>query len=182
MAFTAEAFKVAPYLHPHAPALTVGTHLIDNKTLHPKIREQGGAYGCGATYAPMPGHFTLHAYRDPHISSTLKIFKEAVETVAEGHFTPSDLESAKLETIQQFDTPVSPGARAATAYTWWREGKDKAHRQHYRDRLLALTPQEIQIALRHELIPQLGNGVVVTFAGQELLERELGNRLPIIPI
>jgi len=182
VAFTAEAFKVAPYIHPHAPALTVATHLIDNKVLHPKIREQGGAYGCGATYAPMSGHFTLHAYRDPHIASTLKIFKEAIETVADGHFTASDLESAKLETIQQFDTPVSPGNRAATAYTWWREGKGKAHRQHYRDKVLTLSPQEIQLALQHELISKLDTGIVVTFASKELLEQQLENRLPIIPI
>ena len=123
VAFTCEAFPVASYLNPHAPGLTVAAHILDNKILHPKIREQGGAYGCGATYSPMTGHFTLYSYRDPKIASTLKIFREAVETIAEGHFQDSDLEEAKLETIQHMDVPISPGNRGATAYAWMREGK-----------------------------------------------------------
>jgi Zn-dependent M16 (insulinase) family peptidase len=185
VAFTCEAFPVASYLHPHAPALTVASHILDNKILHPKIREQGGAYGCGATYSPMSGHFSLFAYRDPRIAPTLKIFREAIETVAEGHFKDGDLDEAKLETMQQMDSPVAPGSRAMTAYTWMREGKTPKQRQHYRDRLLGLTPQEIRLAVKKELLDKLGNGTVVTFASKELLEKENGELekpLPIIPI
>ena len=185
VAFTCEAFPVASYLNPHAPGLTVASHILDNKILHPQIREQGGAYGCGATYSPMTGHFTLYSYRDPKIASTLKIFREAVETIAEGHFDDADLESAKLETIQQMDVPVAPGSRGATAYAWMREGKTPKQRQHYRDMLLALTPQEIRLAVKKELLDKLGNGTIVTFASKELLEkenRELEKPLPIIPV
>jgi presequence protease len=183
VAFTCEAFKVTPYLHPHAPALTVATHLLENKVLFPKIREQGGAYGCGATYAAMGGFFTLHAYRDPRIASTIKVFKEAIAQIAKGNFEPSDLDSAKLETIQQFDSPIAPGSRGAAAYGWFREGKTLAHRQHFRDRLLDLTPHEIVLAVKKELIDK--PGTVVTFASKELLEKEnslLEKPLPIIPI
>jgi Zn-dependent M16 (insulinase) family peptidase len=185
VAFTCEAFPVASYLNPHAPGLTVAAHILDNKILHPKIREQGGAYGCGATYSPMTGHFTLYSYRDPKIASTLKIFREAVETIAEGHFQDSDLEEAKLETIQQMDVPISPGNRGATAYAWMREGKTPKQRQHYRDRLLSLTPQEIRLSVKKELLEKLGLGTVVTFASKELLEKEnrdLEKPLPIIPV
>lgn len=185
VAFTCEAFPVASYLNPHAPGLTVAAHILDNKILHPKIREQGGAYGCGATYSPMTGHFTFYSYRDPKIASTLKIFREAVETIAEGHFQDSDLEEAKLETIQQMDVPVSPGNRGATVYAWMREGKTPKQRQHYRDKLLALTSQEIRLAVKKELLEKLDLGTVVTFASKELLEKEnrdLEKPLPIIPV
>jgi len=183
VAFTCEAFPVASYLNPHAPGLTVAAHILDNKILHPKIREQGGAYGCGATYSPMTGHFTLYSYRDPKIASTLKIFREAVETIAEGHFQDSDLEEAKLETIQHMDVPVSPGNRGAAAYAWMREGKTPKQRQHYRDKLLALTPQEIRLAVKNELLEK--QSTIVTFASKELLEKEnrdLEKPLPIIPV
>lgn len=183
VAFTCEAFKVTPYLHPHAPALTVAAHLLENKILFPKIREQGGAYGCGASYAAMGGFFTLHAYRDPQIGATLKTFKEAISAIAQGKFEPSDLESAKLETIQQFDAPVAPGSRGAAAYGWLREGKTVSHRQHFRDKLLDLTPHEITLAVKKELLGK--EGLVVTFASKDLLEKEnskLEKPLPIIPI
>lgn len=185
VAFTCLALSAAPYLHPHAPALSVATHLLEHKILHPKIREQGGAYGCGATYSPMAGHFTFYAYRDPQISSTIKIFKEAVERIADGKFKPSDLEEAKLETIQHADIPLAPGSRGITSYSWRREGKTLEDRQHYRDQLLALTPQEIEIAVKKELLPRMDGATVVTFASKELLEKEtarLEKPLPIIPI
>jgi presequence protease len=181
VAFTTQAFAAPSYLHPHAPALQVATHLLDNKILHPKIREEGGAYGCGAQYSPMAGHFTLYAYRDPHLASTLKIFREAVAIIAGGDFEASDLEEAQLEAIQQLETPVPPGGRAAAAYTWRREGKLLIHRQHYRDRLLALTPQELKLAVKKELLGKIEQSIVVTFANKELLEKE-GSPLPIIPL
>ncbi len=108
-----------------------------------------------------------------------------METIAEGHFQDSDLEEAKLETIQHMDVPVSPGNRGATAYAWMREGKTPKQRQHYRDMLLALTPQEIRLAVKKELLDKLGLGTIVTFASKELLEKEnrdLEKPLPIIPV
>jgi hypothetical protein len=51
--------------------------------------------------------------------------------------------------------------------------------------LLALTPQEIRLAVKKELLDKLGSGTIVTFASKELLEkenRELEKPLPIIPV
>ena len=185
VAFTAQAYKSITYLHPHAPALTVATVLLDNKILHRKIREQGGAYGCGASYSSALGHFYLHSYRDPHIASTLNTFDLAIDEIAAGHFSEQDLEEAKLGIIQQFDAPISPGSRALTAYSWLRDGKTKEMRQEFRDRLLALTPKEMTHAVEAELKAKKGTGIIVSFAGKELLEKEnalLANPLPILPV
>jgi Zn-dependent M16 (insulinase) family peptidase len=86
LAFNCLAYQVSPYLHPHAPALSLGSRLIDNRILHPLIREQGGAYGCGATYGAATGYFTFHSYRDPHVANTLKIFEQSIEAIANGDF------------------------------------------------------------------------------------------------
>lgn len=186
VAFTCEAFKTAAYLHPHAPALSLATHLLDNKILHPKIREQGGAYGCGATYTAMTGHFTFHSYRDPNIARTLQVFVESIETIASGKFDDRDLEEAKFGMIQQFDSPIAPGSRAGAAYVWQREAKTREMRQKYRDTLLAMTAQEVRNVVAKELLPKVGHGVVVSFASKELLEKEnevlAQKSLPIIPI
>ncbi len=181
VAFTAEAFKTINYLHPYAPALTVAALLADNKILHRRIREQGGAYGCGATYNSTLGHFTFHSYRDPHISSTLNTFKDAIIELAAGHFSEQDLEEAKLGIIQQFDTPISPGSRALTAYSWLRDGKTKEMRQQFRDRLLALKLSDVKLAIENELLPKVQHGVIVSLASKDLLEKE-NTKLPIFPI
>jgi len=188
VAFTCEAFKVCTYIHPHAPALSLAAHILDNKFLHPKIREQGGAYGCGANYTSMTGHFTFHSYRDPHIARTLKAFDASVAGVAAGKFDDRDLEEAKLGMIQQLDSPVAPGSRAAAAYVWLREGKTVEMRQKMRDALLGLTKKEVQLVVEKELLPKKGQGVVVSLAGRDLLEKENERMapdrkpLPIFPI
>lgn len=188
VAFTARSHKSVTYLHPHAPALTVSTLLLDNKVLHRKIREQGGAYGCGATYSSSLGHYCFHAFRDPHIASTLQAFDEAIEEIAGGHFTEQDLEEAKLGTIQQFDTPISPGSRAITSYSWLRDGKTQEMRQEFREKLLSLTPKDLKHVIEIELASKKETGVIVSFAGKELLEKENAllakkeKMLPILPI
>lgn len=188
VAFTSEAFKTITYIHPHAPALTVAALLADNKVLHRRIREQGGAYGCGASYSSGLGYFNFHSYRDPHIASTLRTFHEAIEALATGQFTEQDLEEAKLGIIQQFDTPISPGSRGLTAYAWMRDGKTKEMRQEFRSRLLALTPKDTKTAVEIELLPKKDQGVIVSFAGNDLLEKENAElaaehqALPIFPV
>ncbi|MBP7073997.1 MAG: insulinase family protein [Rhabdochlamydiaceae bacterium] len=185
VSFTAQGLKVATYLNPHAPGLAIASQLMDHLVLHPKIREQGGAYGAGTTYVPTLGHFTFHTFRDPHLGSSLQTFKEAVDTIANGHFSKEDLESAKLESIQSLDSPISPGNRGSASYSLLREGRSLEHRQHYRDRLLSLTPQEVALAALHELKPRLESSQVVSLGSQEFLEKEnkaLQKPLPIIPI
>jgi Zn-dependent M16 (insulinase) family peptidase len=172
VAFNAEAFKTVTYLHPFAPALTVATALFDNKILHRRIREQGGAYGCGATYSSALGNIHFHSFRDPHITASLRTFHDAIDEISAGHFTDQDLEEAKLGIIQQFDVPISPGSRALTAYSWLRDGKTKEMRQEFRNRLLSLTSKDLKRAVESELLPKKDHGVIVSFAGKDLLDKE----------
>lgn len=178
VAYNVKAYKVPSYIHPHSPALTIATQLLDNKVLHNKIREIGGAYGSGANYSPASGYFYFHSYRDPHIKNTFATFDESLEVIAKGKFNKQDLEEAKLGVIQQFDSPVSPSGKATLAYSWLREGKTKEQRQSYRKAILSLDKKDIQTALEAELLGK--EGIKVTFAGKELLEKDCD--LPIFPI
>lgn len=180
VAFTVEAFKSVHYLHPHAPAMSCAMHLFENKIFHQKIREKGGAYGTGASYSASFGNFYFFAYRDPHLGATLKTFEESIDTLAQGKFQERDLEEAKLGVIQSIDVPVAPGSRAIVSYNFLRDGRTRARRQHYRETLLSLTKKELITAIEKEIVPQKNSGVIVTFAGRELLEKE--NLLPILPL
>jgi Zn-dependent M16 (insulinase) family peptidase len=172
VAFTSKIFKTVPYLHEDTPALNIAGNLFDNLTLHPRIREQGGAYGGGSMNNSLSGNFCFYSYRDPNISNTFAAFDEAVQRILDGNFKESDLEEAKLEIIQSLDAPLSPGSRANMAYTWLREGKTPEVRQSYRDRLLATTKMDVIKAVKKHILPMHEQGNIVVFAGKELLEKE----------
>lgn len=188
VAFTVEAFNTIGYLHQDSPALLAATLLLENKVLHQRIRERGGAYGTGANYNSLWGNFYFYSYRDPHIAHTLRTFHDALDSLAKGDFDAVDLEEAKLGIIQQLDHPISPGSTAMVAYSWMRDGKSHAMRQHYRDRLLNLNVLEMSLALEHHLSPNKKHSTIVTFAGEELIEKEnkllstSQSPLPIHPI
>lgn len=173
LAFSAYGFKTVSLGHVDAPALQVSTVLMENKVLHHRIREQGGAYGSEAHYNPLWGNFYFHAYRDPHISHTYHVFRDAVGAVAQTQFDGRDLEEDKLGIIQALDSPTSPGSRGVASYVMQRDGKTRQIRQTYRDQLLSLTSEEISRAVSKHLLPRLDEGVFVTFAGKELLDKEL---------
>jgi len=172
VAFTGKALATVPYSHPDMPALAVIAHLLENLTLHRELREQGGAYGGGASCNSLSGKFLFYAYRDPNVFSSLRAFEKAVEKVANREFDSEDLEAAKLEKIQNLDSPVPPGSRADLAYSCLREGRSFEKRQKFRERLIALTEVEVAEACKKHLLPNMGKAASVVFAGRELLERE----------
>jgi len=172
VAFTAKVIPTIPYSHPDAPALTLASQIFDNLTLHPRIREQGGAYGSGAGNNSMRGFFYFYAFRDPNIVRSLDAFKEAVEIVQNKDFDESHLEEAKLEAIQQLDHPIPPGSRGVAAYHWLLEGRPHQVRQGYRDRVLSLTREEVQQAVGEHLFPHYSQGIEIVFAGKDLIEKE----------
>lgn len=186
IAFTSKVIPTVPYTHPDAPALNIASYLLENLSLHTALREQGGAYGGGAVNNPMSANFYFYAYRDPNIYSTLTAFDHAVQELIKGNFDNDDLEEAKLEMVQALDAPVAPGSRGDLAYGWLREGKTKEVRQAFRDRMLALTRQDVVKAVKNHILPKLDSAATVVFAGKDLLEKEnikfVHHGLPPLPI
>ncbi|NGX57799.1 MAG: hypothetical protein K940chlam3_00695 [Chlamydiae bacterium] len=172
VAFTSKVLPTIPYVHPHSPALNLASHIFDNATLHPRIREQGGAYGSGAVNNSLSGSFYFYAFRDPNISRSLDAFQESLELIKNNEFDESRLEEAKLEEIQKLDNPVPPGSRGDLAYSWMKEGRSLEIRQKYRDRILSLNKHEVQEAVFEHLAPQFENGIEIVFTGKDLLKKE----------
>jgi len=171
VAFVAKVFPTVSYNHVDAPALNIAAFLFDNLTLHKKIREQGGAYGGGAVSNALSGNFYFYSYRDPNIVSTLQAFEEAVHNLLKGDFSDADLEAAKLEMIQNWDSPISPGSEAEVAYGWIREGRNHALRQAFRNATMSLTKEDVIGAVERQILPNISKGSDVIFAGKEILEK-----------
>ncbi|WP_194847101.1 insulinase family protein [Candidatus Neptunochlamydia vexilliferae] len=170
VAFSAMGIASATLTSPHASGLSISTELMQNTFLHTKVREQGGAYGAGASYNPITGNYYMSAYRDPHIGLTFEAFEEGIARMAAGKFTDRELFEAKLGIIQDYDTPISPGSRAISSYAHFREGYTKEMRQEMRDHLLITSKDEVKKAVSEHLDPS--SAVKVTFAGAPLIENE----------
>ena len=172
VAYNVQSHLVSTYLHPHAPALTLATQVLENKILHAKIREQGGAYGASATYISSTGCFYLHSYRDPHIHQTFAVFQEAIAFLRAHEVSSQDLEEAKFGILQHIDAPVMPSGRAMLAYEWYKDGKTLVRRQAYRDQILSLSSQQLRATLEQEFT-QTKDNVQISFAGKDQFAQEL---------
>ena len=172
IAFSSLAFPAMPYSSKKAPLARLLGPLLDNLVLHKRIREQGGAYGAGATYNPAFASFTFYSYRDPNIWSTYRAFYEALERVAQGKFDVEDLNEAKRECIQALDEPISPFSQAEITFGRILEGKTDEMRQSFRTRLIQAKSsdlQELAAAFLHESLPL---GALTTATGRALLDKE----------
>ncbi len=171
VAFNIKAFPVPGYLHPAAAHLMLAASIMENVTLHSKVREIGGAYGVGAQYSSSSGAFYFHSYRDPHIAKTMQAFEGATKDLKEGQFSLKELEEAKICIMQHIDTPLSPIARAITAYTHLKEGRDANLRQQFRTHLLTANMNKIIETACDYLIPE-ANISYVSFCGMDIYKKE----------
>lgn len=175
--------KTVPYIHRAAPVLAVVAELCNNTFLHKKLREQGGAYGGGASYTSMSGAFSFYSYKDPNLFTTVQHFGAALKFLLQGNFTDVEIDEAKLSVLQDMDTPIAPGSRADVAYAWWQQGRSEGVRQSYRDRLIHTSRSDILAAIEHHLSGTSAH--FTAFANQAIFNRDLplfekaGTRLPL---
>jgi Zn-dependent M16 (insulinase) family peptidase len=185
VAFNAFAFQTVSYSDSASAPLLVATDLLENVVLHREVREKGGAYGAGASYSPATGHFHFTSYRDPHLSRTHAAFLKAIDRIASGKFSESELEEAKLGILQDLDAPLPPGQRASAAYGWHRTHRTYAKRDAYRRAIIETSKEDIAKAIETHLAKRKETGVFVSFAGEDLLKKE-AKKLPfafdILPV
>jgi Zn-dependent M16 (insulinase) family peptidase len=183
VAFTARGQRTVAYQDPRSPFILLATELLENCHLHKEIREKGGAYGSGASYAPHTGNFHFYSFRDPHLAKTIDEFQKSLEKISNGKFTKSDLEEAKFGVIQAIDAPVPPGNRAMTAYSWKRAGRTAEDRQNFRNAILSASKKDVAQAVKELLLPD--SGLIVSFIGENLFKKEqkkLKSSLEVIAI
>ncbi len=154
--------------------LKLASYLFENLELHKQIREEGGAYHCGAKYNILTGLYQFFSSRDPNISSTYAAFNFSVNAIAAGEFSEQDLLEAKLSYLQDVDGVVPPSSRASITYFQHKVGLTKEIRQKFRDQILSSTRQDIMQAVKECLIPKLAtDSVHITYANEALILKEL---------
>ena len=168
--FCAKAFPTVPMNHADAAPLVVLGNFLRNGFLHKAIREQGGAYGGGALQDSNNGAFKFYSYRDPRLEQTLSDFDKAVEWLLNSEHSWNKVEEAILGTVSGLDRSESPAGRAKRLFHSELHGRNEAHRQLFRERVLATTADDLKRVAATYLQPDKANTAVISdFANKQAM-------------
>ncbi|UTA46497.1 insulinase family protein [Simiduia sp. 21SJ11W-1] len=172
--FCARAYPTVPMTHADAPALTVLAGYLRNNFLHRAIREQGGAYGGGASQDSNIASFRFYSYRDPRLSETLADFDQSLTWLAEQKADPRLVEEAVLGVISAIDKPGSPAGEAKQTFHAELFGRTKALREDFRARVLDVTFEDLQRVAATYLKPERASTAVLSHAAKKDELKNLG--------
>ncbi|WP_417530401.1 insulinase family protein [Marinobacter lipolyticus] len=172
--FCAKAYSTVAVDHEDAAALTVLGGFLRNGYLHRVIREKGGAYGGGAGQDSVNGTFRFFSYRDPRLTETLEDFDSALTWLQEADHDPQELEESILGVIGQLDRPRSPAGAARHAYHNQMFGRTPEQRARFRERVLAVTLDDLKRVARQWLIAENASTAVVTSPENRKVVEQLG--------
>jgi Zn-dependent M16 (insulinase) family peptidase len=142
------AWPVPKLGHPDAAACAVLAEWITNEALHRAIREEGGAYGAGASYDAMTGIFRMISTRDPRLLGTYADFDAAIESAISVEMTSESIEEAIICVIQDLDKPRPPYRHAMQSWSRKRVGITDQIRNQFRAGVLGCTAMDVRSAAK----------------------------------
>lgn len=172
--FSSKSYPTVSVNHEDAAALSVLGGFLRNGFLHRVIREQGGAYGGGASHEPSNACFRFFSYRDPRLAETLDDFDKSIEWLLNEEHTELQVEESILGVIGSMDKPGSPAGEAKQAYHNDLYGRTPEQRQLYRERVLKVTVDDLKRVGEKYLKPENASVAVVTNPANEEAVKELG--------
>lgn len=175
--FCSKAFPTVAPSHKDSAALTVLSGVLRNGFLHRAIREQGGAYGGGASHDPTNGVFRFYSYRDPRFTETLNDFDKSVEWLMSKPLDDRALEEAVLGVVGSMDKPGSPAGEAKQEFYNRLYGRTPDQRRQYRHSVLAVTLDDLYRVTDQYLRDKPHSIAVVTHSGQAEQIEKAGLRI-----
>lgn len=160
--FCAKAYPTVPMNHPDAAVLTVLSGFLRNGYLHRAIREQGGAYGGGASQDSNTASFRFYSYRDPRLEETLADFDEALSWLQNTEHSNQSVEEAILGVVASLDKPSSPAGEAKQTFHAELAGRTQSLRETFRQRVLGVTAQDMQRVAATYLDPAKASTAVIS--------------------
>ncbi len=168
--FCAKAYPTVAAGHEDNPVLHVLAGFLRNGFLHTAIREQGGAYGGGASQDPNSASFRFFSYRDPRLSDTLEDFDRAISWLLESEHPARRLEEAILGVIASMDKSNSPAGEAKQAFYNHLFGRTLEQRSEFRQRVLQTTVEDLRSVGERYFSPERASiGIITDSRSAELL-------------
>lgn len=174
--FCAKAYPTVHGSHEDAAALTVLGGILRNGFLHTAIREQGGAYGGGASQDNDSASFKFYSYRDPRLLETLDDFDQSINWLLNENLTFSQLEEAILGVVSAIDKPSSPAGTAKQHFHNLLFDRTPTLLNDYRNRILETQLTDIQRVAEKYFAPDKASIAVLSHRDEEKTISELAER------
>ncbi|MDY0190989.1 MAG: insulinase family protein [Desulfuromonas sp.] len=181
VSYVTRLFRTVPFNHPDSAALKVLAALLKANFLHREIREKGGAYGGMANSSSEAGLFSLLSYRDPQLLRTIEVYTQALDWVQQGDFDNEKIKEAVLSVFSAHDRPLSPSGRGSNEFANQLQGLSYDLRQQFRERLLAVTKEQLIDVAKRYLSTQLDHSPLSILSNEESL-RAAQQELPQLAI
>ncbi len=160
--YCATAYPTAPLGHPDAPALAAASRYLTFNFLHPRLREQGGAYGGRSGYNGQTGTFGMISYRDPRLADTFADMRMATEWLTDIPDDPRLMREAILGVIGGLDRPGSPAGEGRRRFVADLVGYGPAVMNDFRRQVLAVSSEDLRRVAETWLAPERASQAVVT--------------------
>ena len=171
IAFVARSQPAVAYTDPAAPALFLLSKNISYGYLWEEVRVKGGAYGCGASYDPARGTFSLSSYRDPGIADTLRAYSGIFDYIEKKmDLSQSGVEQAIIGAVKYLDRPIRPEQAVDLALHRHLAGRTPEKIKEFRQRLFNLDGDAIRKASSEILRSGLKDSSVCVITSRERLE------------
>ena len=164
--FCAKAYPTVASDHADAAPLIILGGVLRNGYLHRAIREQGGAYGGGASQESNIAAFRFYSYRDPRLAETLTDFDLAVTWFLENEHKDDVLEEAILGVIGALDKPSSPAGEAKHAFQNRLFNRGDEFQGRFRQRVLATTLEDLTRVAKTYLTDENNSSIAVITSQQ----------------
>ena len=160
--FCARAYPTVAAGHADAAPLTVLAAFLRNGYLHRVIREQGGAYGGGASHDGNIAAFRFYSYRDPRLVETLEDFDASIRWLLDTQHEQLALEEAILGIVGSLDKPASPAGEAKHHFHEQLFDRNIAQRRQFRQRVIGTQLEDLKRVAQTYLLPEHASTAVIT--------------------
>lgn len=175
--FCAKAYPTVGIDHEDAAPLTVLGGFLRNGFLHRAIREQGGAYGGGASQDSASASFRFFSYRDPRLVETLEDYDASVEWLLSEDHDEETLEQAILGVVSSIDKPRSPAGEAKGDFQSLLFGRSQEQREAFRAKILKVSLGDLKRVARTYLQTENASIAVISNSDQREVLEGLGLEL-----
>ncbi|MCG8415586.1 MAG: insulinase family protein [Pseudomonadales bacterium] len=160
--FCAKAYPTVAAAHPDNSTLHVLAGFLRNGFLHTAIREQGGAYGGGASQDPNSASFRFFSYRDPRLSETLNDFDRSIAWLLDTQHPDYRLEEAILGVIAAMDKSTSPAGEAKQAFYNHLFGRTLEQRMAFRRGVLETSMDDLRRVAETYFAPETASTGIIS--------------------
>ncbi len=129
--------------HVKRGVLDVARHIMNYGYLWNEVRVKGGAYGVSCQFM-RGGEGCFVSFRDPGLTGTLQVYKEAAGYLRDYHAEERELLKAVIGTISGLDTPKPPSAKGRRSMAVYLSQIPEEALQQERDQILTCTEEDIR--------------------------------------